>query len=59
MRYSITILVLTIVKHWMFDNILALKRLEGITCRSLNGIEKFLQIPYEKFTCVKNFANSF
>lgn len=38
---------------------LALRRLEDITCRSFSGIEKFLQVPNEKFSCVKNFANSF
>lgn len=44
------------LKHWMLDNILALKRLEDITCRSFSGIEKFLQVPNEKFTCLKKLC---
>ncbi|CAC5413810.1 unnamed protein product [Mytilus coruscus] len=47
------------LKYWMWNNILALKRLEDITCKSFDGIEKFLQVPDEKFTCVNNFAKSF
>ncbi|CAG2204919.1 unnamed protein product [Mytilus edulis] len=47
------------LKYWMFDNILVLKQLDDITCRSFNRIEKFLQVPNEKFTCAKTFAKSF
>ncbi|XP_063425436.1 toll-like receptor 7 [Mytilus trossulus] len=47
------------LKYWMFDNILVLKKLDDIRCRSFNGIEKFLKVPNEKFTCAKTFAKSF
>ncbi|XP_071159538.1 toll-like receptor 5 [Mytilus edulis] len=46
-------------KHWMLENILTLRRLKDITCRSSNGIERFLKVADKRFICTKNDVESF
>ncbi|CAC5378868.1 unnamed protein product [Mytilus coruscus] len=47
------------LKHWMLENILTLRRLKDITCRSTNGIERFLKVADKSFICTKNDVESY